>query len=317
MTMEFKHTSVLLHETIENLNPQNGGLYVDATFGGGGHAKYLLSKLKNGTLIGFDQDDYAIKSARLNFASLLNPNSDPRLELVHDNFSHLKKNLVELGYQNGIDGIYYDLGVSSPQFDQAGRGFSYRFDARLDMRMDQSQSFDAYQLVNNYSQKELADILYKFGDEKYSRQIARKIVERRQNRPIETTFELVEVIKEAIPAFARRTGGHPAKKTFQALRVAVNHELDVLQESLEEAIELLKPGSRISVITFQSDEDKIVKNIFKKYSEVEVPRGMPMIPDSMKPTLRLVNRKPIVASKEELENNNRSHSAKLRVAEKL
>ena len=315
--MEFKHTSVLLHETIENLNPQNGGLYVDATFGGGGHAKYLLSKLKNGTLIGFDQDEYAIKSAQLNFASLLNPNSDPRLELVHDNFSHLKKNLVELGYQNGIDGIYYDLGVSSPQFDQAGRGFSYRFDARLDMRMDQSQSLDAYQLVNNSSQKELADILYKFGDEKYSRQIARKIVERRQNRPIETTFELVEVIKEAIPAFARRTGGHPAKKTFQALRVAVNHELDVLQESLEEAIELLKPGGRISVITFQSDEDKIVKNIFKKYSEVEVPRGMPMIPDSMKPTLRLVNRKPIVASKEELENNNRSHSAKLRVAEKL
>ena len=317
MTMEFKHTSVLLHETIENLNPQNGGLYVDATFGGGGHAKYLLSKLENGTLIGFDQDEYAIKSAQLNFASLLDPNSDPKLQLVHDNFSHLKKNLVELGYQNGIDGIYYDLGVSSPQFDQAGRGFSYRFDARLDMRMDQSQSLDAYQLVNNSSQKELADILYKFGDEKYSRQIARKIVERRQNRPIETTFELVEVIKEAIPAFARRTGGHPAKKTFQALRVAVNHELDVLQESLEEAIELLKPGGRISIITFQSDEDKIVKNIFKKYSEVEVPRGMPMIPDSMKPTLRLVNRKPIVASKEELENNNRSHSAKLRVAEKL
>ena len=317
MTMEFKHTSVLLHETIENLNPQNGGLYVDATFGGGGHAKYLLSKLENGTLIGFDQDEYAIKSAQLNFASLLDPNSDPKLQLVHDNFSHLKKNLVELGYQNGIDGIYYDLGVSSPQFDQAGRGFSYRFDARLDMRMDQSQSLDAYQLVNNSSQKELADILYKFGDEKYSRQIARKIVERRQNKPIETTFELVEVIKEAIPAFARRTGGHPAKKTFQALRVAVNHELDVLRESLEEAIELLKPGGRISVITFQSDEDKIVKNIFRKYSEVEVPRGMPMIPDSMKPTLRLVNRKPIVASKEELENNNRSHSAKLRVAEKL
>ena len=317
MTMEFKHTSVLLHETIENLNPQNGGLYVDATFGGGGHAKYLLSKLENGTLIGFDQDEYAIKSAQLNFASLLDPNSDPKLQLVHDNFSHLKKNLVELGYQNGIDGIYYDLGVSSPQFDQAGRGFSYRCDARLDMRMDESESLDAYQLVNNSSQKELADILYKFGDEKYSRQIARKIVERRQNRPIETTFELVEVIKEAIPAFARRTGGHPAKKTFQALRVAVNHELDVLRESLEEAIELLKPGGRISVITFQSDEDKIVKNIFRKYSEVEVPRGMPMIPDSMKPTLRLVNRKPIVASKEELENNNRSHSAKLRVAEKL
>lgn len=317
MTMEFKHTSVLLHETIENLKPHDGGLYVDATFGGGGHAKYLLSKIDRGTLIGFDQDEYAIKSAQLNFADLLNPDSEPKLEFVHDNFSHLKENLVDLGYQNGIDGIYYDLGVSSPQFDQAGRGFSYRFDARLDMRMDQSQELDAYQLVNNSSQKELANILYKFGDEKYSRQISRKIVERRQKKPIETTFELVEVIKEAIPAFARRTGGHPAKKTFQALRVAVNHELDVLQESLEEAIELLKPSGRISVITFQSDEDKIVKNIFKKYSEVEVPRGMPMIPDSMKPTLRLVNRKPIIASDEELKNNNRSHSAKLRVAEKL
>ncbi|MDF7682563.1 16S rRNA (cytosine(1402)-N(4))-methyltransferase RsmH [Lactobacillus sp. ESL0679] len=315
--MEFKHTSVLLHETIDNLKPKNDGLYVDATFGGGGHARYLLSKLERGTLIGFDQDEYAIKSAKLNFADLLQADSNPKLELVHDNFSHLQKNLVELGYTDGIDGIYYDLGVSSPQFDQAGRGFSYRFDARLDMRMDQSQTLDAYQLVNNSSQKDLAAILYKYGDEKFSRQIARKIVERRQIKPVETTFELVDLIKEAIPAYARRTGGHPAKKTFQALRVAVNHELDVLRESLEEAIELLRPNGRISVITFQSDEDKIVKNIFKKYSEVEVPRGMPMIPDSMRPMLRLVNRKPIVASAEELDNNNRSHSAKLRVAEKL
>ena len=315
--MEFKHTSVLLHQTIDNLKLKNGGLYVDATFGGGGHAKYLLSKLASGTLIGFDQDEYAINSAKLNFADLLVQNADPKLQLVHDNFSHLKANLVELGYQNGIDGIYYDLGVSSPQFDQAQRGFSYRFDARLDMRMDQEQSLDAYQLVNISSQKELANILYKFGGEKYSRQIAHKIVLKRQKKPIETTFELVDIIKEAIPAFARRTGGHPAKKTFQALRVAVNHELDVLSESLEEAIHLLKPGGRISVITFQSDEDKIVKNIFKKYSEVDVPRGMPVIPDNLKPMLRLVNRKPIVASPEELKNNNRSHSAKLRVAEKL
>ena len=315
--MEFKHTSVLLHQTIDNLKLKNGGLYVDATFGGGGHAKYLLSKLASGTLIGFDQDEYAINSAKLNFADLLVQKADPKLQLVHDNFSHLKENLVELGYQNGIDGIYYDLGVSSPQFDQAQRGFSYRFDARLDMRMDQGQSLDAYQLVNNSSQKELANILYKFGGEKYSRQIAHKIVLKRQKKPIETTFELVDIIKEAIPAFARRTGGHPAKKTFQALRVAVNHELDVLTESLEEAVHLLKPGGRISVITFQSDEDKIVKNIFKKYSEVDVPRGMPVIPDNLKPMLRLVNRKPIVASAEELKNNNRSHSAKLRVAEKL
>ena len=315
--MEFKHTSVLLHQTIDNLKLKNGGLYVDATFGGGGHAKYLLSKLTSGTLIGFDQDEYAINSAKLNFADLLTQNADPKLKLVHDNFSHLKANLVELGYQNGIDGIYYDLGVSSPQFDQAQRGFSYRFDARLDMRMDQEQSLDAYQLVNNSSQKELANILYKFGGEKYSRQIAHKIVIKRQKKPIETTFELVDIIKEAIPAFARRTGGHPAKKTFQALRVAVNHELDVLNESLEEAVHLLKPGGRISVITFQSDEDKIVKKILKKYSEVDVPRGMPVIPDNLKPMLRLVNRKPIVASPEELKNNNRSHSAKLRVAEKL
>ena len=315
--MEFKHTSVLLHETIDNLKPKNGGLYVDATFGGGGHAKYLLSKIDSGTLIGFDQDEYAIKSAKLNFASLLKSDSDPKLKLVHDNFSHLESDLVKLGYTSGIDGIYYDLGVSSPQFDQAGRGFSYRFNARLDMRMDQSQDLDAYQLVNNLNQKELANILYKYGDEKFSRQIAHQIVERRKKKPIETTFELVDVIKDAIPAFARRTGGHPAKKTFQALRVAVNHELDVLRKSLEEAIKLLRPKGRISVITFQSDEDKIVKNIFKKYSEVEVPRGMPMIPDSLKPKLHLVNRKPIRASKLELDNNNRSHSAKLRVAEKV
>lgn len=315
--MKFKHTSVLLHETIDNLKPKNGGLYVDATFGGGGHAKYLLSKIDTGMLVGFDQDEYAIKSAKLNFANLLQPDSEPRLELVHDNFSNLEKDLVKLGYSDGIDGIYYDLGVSSPQFDQADRGFSYRYDARLDMRMDQSQDLDAYQLVNTLSQKELADILYQYGDEKFSRQIAHRIVERRREKPIATTFELVDVIKDAIPAYARRTGGHPAKKSFQALRVAVNHELDVLQASLEEAIKILRPGGRISVITFQSHEDKIVKRIFKKYSEVEVPRGMPFIPDGMRPTLRLVNHKPIVASTSELENNNRSHSAKLRVAEKL
>ncbi|RVU73874.1 MULTISPECIES: 16S rRNA (cytosine(1402)-N(4))-methyltransferase RsmH [Lactobacillus] len=315
--MKFKHTSVLLHETIDNLKPKNGGLYVDATFGGGGHAKYLLSKIDSGTLIGFDQDEYAIQAAKLNFADLLKDESDPQLKLVHDNFSHLEENLVKLGYSDSIDGIYYDLGVSSPQFDQADRGFSYRYNARLDMRMDQSQDLDAYELVNTRSQKELADILYQYGDEKFSRQIAHRIVERRKEQPIKTTFELVDIIKDAIPAYARRTGGHPAKKSFQALRVAVNHELDVLKASLEEAIKVLRPGGRISVITFQSDEDKIVKGIFKKYSEVEIPRGMPMIPEGLKPTLRLVNRKPITATASELENNNRSHSAKLRVAEKI
>ena len=314
--MEFKHTSVLLHETIDNLKVHDGGLYVDATFGGGGHARYLLSQLKEGTLVGFDQDEYAIKTAQGNFADFLQADSQPRLELVHNNFSHLTEELEKLGH-GPIDGIYYDLGVSSPQLDQAERGFSYRFDARLDMRMDQSQDFDAYQLVNQYSQKQLADVLYRYGDEKFSRQIARKIVEKRQIKPIETTFELVDIIIEAIPAAVRRTGGHPAKKSFQAIRVEVNHELDVLQASLEEAIKLLAPGGRISVITFQSLEDKIVKKTFKKYSEVEIPRGMPVVPEGMKPALKLVTRKPITASAEELEHNNRSHSAKLRVAEKL
>lgn len=313
----FKHTSVLLHETINQLQVHAGGVYVDATFGGGGHASYLLSQLETGMLIGFDQDEYAIKTAQQTFAQTLRPDSEPRLVLIHSNFSQLKRELIDHGFSDGIDGIYYDLGVSSPQFDQAGRGFSYRFDARLDMRMDQSQPIDAYQLVNNLSQQELAQLFYRYGDEKFARPIARLIVARRQSHPVTTTFELVDIIKDAIPARARRTGGHPAKKCFQALRVAVNHELEVLQTSLEEAIQVLKPGGRISVITFQSHEDKIVKQIFKKHSEVEIPRGMPGIPADAKPLLRLVNRKPIEASDLELEQNNRAHSAKLRVAEKL
>lgn len=315
--MEFKHKSVLLHETIDNLEPKDGDVYVDATFGGGGHTRYLLSKLNSGTVIGFDQDEYAIETAKVNFAEQLKEDSQPRLILVHDNFCHLKENLNKLGFLDGIDGIFYDLGVSSPQFDQPERGFSYRFNARLDMRMDQSQDLDAYTIVNTWSQKEISDILYQYGDEKFSRQIARKIVERRKDHPVETTFDLVDIIKDAIPAYARRSGGHPAKKSFQAIRVAVNRELDVLRESLQEAIDVLKPGGRISVITFQSHEDKIVKKLFKKYSEVEIPRGMPMAPADSKPILRLVSRKPIVATENELEENNRSHSAKLRVAEKL
>lgn len=317
MTTNFKHTSVLLRETIDNLNVKDEGLYVDATFGGGGHARYLLSKLNTGVLVGFDQDNYAINAAKDNFSEYLSGNHQPQLIMVHDNFSHLTDNLNKLGIKDGIDGIYYDLGVSSPQFDQPDRGFSYRFDARLDMRMNQEQELDAYQVVNSYSQSQLADVLYQYGDEKFSRQIARKIVQRRQQKPIETTFELVELIKEAIPAAKRRTGGHPAKKSFQAIRVEVNHELDSLKSSLQEAIELLRPGGRISVITFQSHEDKIVKKIFKENSEVDVPRGIPIIPDNLKPKLKLVNRKPILATASELANNNRSHSAKLRVAEKL
>lgn len=315
--MEFKHYSVLLHETIDNLNLKNDGVYVDATFGGGGHASYLLKQLSNGHLIGFDQDKYAIELAKKSFSEVLKENSKPKLSLVHDNFGNLQQNLAKLGFIDGIDGIYYDLGVSSPQFDQPERGFSYRFNARLDMRMDQTKDLDAYKIVNTWSQKELSNILFKYGDEKYARQIAKNIVAKRAIKPITTTFELVDIIKEAIPAFARRTGGHPAKKSFQAIRIAVNDELEVLEKSLLDAIEILKPGGRICVITFQSLEDKIVKKIFKKYSDVDIPRGMPQIPDSLKPTLKIISRKPIVATNKELEENNRSHSAKLRVAEKL
>lgn len=315
--MEFRHYSVLLHETIDNLKLKQGGVYVDATFGGGGHADYLLSKLHEGALVGFDQDSYAISIAKKKYSAELKGLNSARLFLVHDNFANLENNLLDLGFTDGIDGIYYDLGVSSPQFDQAERGFSYRFNARLDMRMNQDQDLDAYEIINTWSQKELSMTLFKYGDEKFARQIAKNIVKSREKSPIVTTFDLVEIIKESIPAYARRSGGHPAKKAFQAIRVKVNNELEVLNNSLEEAIKLLKPGGRICVITFQSQEDKIVKGIFKKYSEVEIPRGMPMVPADMKPILKLIKRKPIMASGQELKENKRSHSAKLRVAEKM
>ncbi len=317
MDAKFEHTSVLLHETIDELSPKNGGIYIDATFGGGGHAQYLLNQLQKGILIGFDQDQYAIDLAQHHFKAQLKADHQPRLYLVHDNFCHLKSNLNKLGIHDLIDGIYYDLGVSSPQFDQPERGFSYRFNARLDMRMDQDQELDAYEIVNTWPERDLSNILYQYGDEKFSRQIARRIVMKRREKPIVTTFDLVDCIKEAIPAFARRHGGHPAKKSFQAIRVAVNHELEVLQRSLLEAIKVLKPGGRIAVISFQSHEDKIVKSVFKKYSQIEIPRGMPAAPKDSQPLLKLVTHRPIVADSSEINHNNRSHSAKLRVAEKI
>ena len=267
-------------------------------------------------MIGFDQDSYAITAAQTKFEHELQEGAQPHLKLVKANFSQLAKELAARGIEN-VDGIYYDLGVSSPQFDQPERGFSYRFDAKLDMRMNQEQQLSAYEVVNEWDYSDLVRILYRYGDEKFAKQIARQIEKARAIAPIETTFQLSDLIKEAIPAFARRTGGHPAKKSFQAIRIAVNDELNVLSESLEEAIKLLAPGGRISVITFQSDEDRIVKQIFKKYSEVDLPRGLPVIPDDLKPILKLVNRKPILATEEELANNKRSHSAKLRVAEKI
>ncbi|MEJ6348318.1 16S rRNA (cytosine(1402)-N(4))-methyltransferase RsmH [Holzapfeliella sp. He02] len=317
--MTFNHTTVLLHETIDQLHPKNEGIYVDCTFGGGGHSRYLLSQIKNATVYGFDQDTMALDKAAQTYKDYLDAGTNPehsQLNLIHSNFENIKEQLEQRGIEK-VDGIYYDLGVSSPQFDIPERGFSYRYEARLDMRMDQTQALDAYQVVNFWKFQDLNRILKRYGDEKFAKNIARNIEKQREIAPIETTTQLSEIIKDAIPAFARRHGGHPAKKSFQAIRIAVNHELEALEKSLEEAISLLKPGGRISVISFHSLEDRIVKSIFKEHSEVDVPGNMPVIPDHLKPELKLVTRKPITASEDELENNNRAHSAKLRVAEKM
>ncbi|KRN03586.1 16S rRNA (cytosine(1402)-N(4))-methyltransferase RsmH [Holzapfeliella floricola] len=317
--MTFNHTTVLLHETIDQLNPKNKGTYVDCTFGGGGHANYLLSQISEATLYGFDQDLMALERAKQVYENYLDPTTNSKksqLHLVHSNFENIKTQLNERNIDQ-VDGIYYDLGVSSPQFDIPERGFSYRYEARLDMRMDQTQELDAYQVVNSWRFQDLNRILKRYGDEKFAKNIARNIEKQREIAPIETTTQLSEIIKESIPAFARRHGGHPAKKSFQAIRIAVNHELEALEKSLEDAISLLKPGGRISVISFHSLEDRIVKNIFKEHSEVDVPSNMPIIPDHLKPELKLITRKPITAGEKELQHNNRAHSAKLRVAEKM
>lgn len=311
--MGFEHDSVLLHETVDMLDIRPDGIYVDATLGGAGHSSYLLSQLTTGHLYAFDQDEAAHENARLRLKTELETG---KVILAKANFKDLKVELARLGIDR-IDGILYDLGVSSPQFDESSRGFSYRTTARLDMRMDQSQLLTAYEVVNSYPYEDLVRIFYRYGEEKFSKSIARKIEEVRKVKPIESTTDLVEVIKSALPQKALKSKGHPAKQVFQAIRIEVNDELAVAESSLEQAIDLLKVGGRISVISFHSLEDRLTKNIFKEYSSVEVPKGLPMIPDEMKPKLKLVNRKPIVVSKEELEKNNRAHSAKLRVAEKL
>ncbi|MGX4763573.1 16S rRNA (cytosine(1402)-N(4))-methyltransferase RsmH [Holzapfeliella sp. JNUCC 72] len=317
--MTFNHTTVLLHETIDQLKPKNKGIYVDCTFGGGGHTKYLLSQIQEASVYGFDQDLMALDKAKQVYDNYLDVDTNEQgsqLNLIHSNFENVKEQLNQRGVEQ-VDGIYYDLGVSSPQFDIPERGFSYRYEARLDMRMDQTQELDAYQVVNFWKFQDLNRILRRYGDEKFAKNIARNIEKQREIAPIETTTQLSEIIKESIPAFARRHGGHPAKKSFQAIRIAVNHELEALEKSLEDAISLLKPGGRISVISFHSLEDRIVKNIFKEHSEVDVPGNMPIIPDHLKPELKLVTRKPITATETELQSNNRAHSAKLRVAEKM
>lgn len=309
----FHHISVLLKETVDQLNINPDGIYVDCTLGGAGHSLYLLSQLsEQGRLIAFDQDTTAIEHAK----EKLKDYSD-KVTFVHRNFRDLNQVLDDLNIDK-VDGILYDLGVSSPQLDVPERGFSYHYDAKLDMRMDQTQSLSAYEVVNEWSYEALVKIFFRYGEEKFSKQIARRIETKRQERPITTTFDLVDCIKEGIPAKARRTGGHPAKRIFQAIRIAVNDELKAFEDSLEQAIERVHVHGRISVITFHSLEDRLCKQMFQEYEKgPDVPRGLPVVPEAYTPKLKRVNRKPIVASHEDLEENNRARSAKLRVAEIL
>ena len=309
----FHHVSVMLNETIDYLNIKEDGVYVDCTLGGAGHALYLLNQLNDkGRLIAIDQDLTAIENAKEVLKEHLH-----KVTFVHNNFRELTNILNELEIDK-VDGIYYDLGVSSPQLDVPERGFSYHNDAKLDMRMDQTQSLSAYEVVNQWSYEALVKIFYRYGEEKFSKQIARRIEAHREQQSIETNLELVDVIKEGIPAKARRKGGHPAKRVFQAIRIAVNDELSAFEDSVEQAIECVKVGGRISVITFHSLEDRLCKQIFQEFEKgPDVPRGLPVIPEAYTPKLKRVNRKPITATDDDLNENNRARSAKLRVAEIL
>lgn len=302
------HISVLLNECIENLNLKDDSVIVDCTLGYGGHSSEILKRITKGKLYSFDQDDEAIKSAK------------NRLDKIGNNYTIIRSNFVNLEseikkYENSVDGILYDLGVSSPQLDEAERGFSFHNDAELDMRMDKTSPLKAYDVVNNYSYEELTNILYKYGEEKYASSIAKKIIKERELKPIKTTLELVEIIKSAVPEKYKRDK-HPARKTFQAIRIEVNKELDVFESSLRQALDLVKIGGRVCVITFHSLEDKICKNIFKSVSEVDKNlRNMPIIPDELMPKYKVIaNIKP---SLEELANNNRARSARLRVIERV
>ena len=310
--MEFAHKSVLLDETIEGLNIREGKIYLDGTLGGAGHSREILKKLKGtGLLIGIDQDIEALEVAKERLSNYKN------VEFFNLNYINFEKALDELGIDK-IDGVLLDIGVSSYQFDNPERGFSYRFDAPLDMRMDQELEISARDIVNTYSESEITRIIKEYGEEKWAARIANFIVDERKKKSIETTFELVEIIKNAIPASARRNGPHPAKRTFQALRIEVNRELDVLEDSIERFVHRLNPGGRIAIITFHSLEDRIVKNAFK-YLEKDCicPPSSPICTCDKKKEIKILTRKPITASEEELKENKRSHSAKLRIAEKL
>ena len=308
---EFKHKSVLLDETIEGLAIKPDGIYVDGTLGGGGHSYQICRKLsKQGRLIGIDQDDAAIEAATARLQEFAD-----RVTVVRSNYCNMKNVLQELGIEK-VDGIVLDLGVSSYQLDTVERGFSYKYDTDLDMRMDRRQTLTAKDIVNNYSEKELFRIFRDYGEEQFSQNIVKHIVRNRQEKEIQTTFELNEIIKAAIPA-KMRTNGHPSKRVFQAIRIECNKELDVLRDTMDTMVELLNPQGRLSIITFHSLEDRIVKSAYRKYENpCTCPPEFPVCVCGKKPLGKSVSRKPILPSKEELEVNSRSKSAKLRVFEK-
>lgn len=310
--MEFKHVSVLLNECIEGLNIKPNGTYVDCTLGGAGHSSHILKNLsKDGVLVGIDQDRDALTAAKERLKDYDN------VRYVHSNFYNIDNILSDLDIEK-VDGILMDLGVSSYQLDEASRGFSYMQDAPLDMRMNRDNDFSAYDIVNNYSEEQLYKVIKDYGEERFAKRIANFIVNAREINPIQTTLELVEIIKNAIPAKARREGPHPAKRTFQAIRIEVNSELKILNKTIEDGVERLNKGGRMVIITFHSLEDRIVK---LKYRELEnpctCPKEFPMCVCGKKPTIKVLTRKGLAPSKEEIEENPRSRSAKVRILEKI
>lgn len=310
--MEFKHKSVLLDETIESLNIKPNGIYVDGTLGGGGHSYEIAKRLTDGgRLIGIDQDEDAIRAAKERLSEFAD-----RVTIVRDNYCNMPKVLDELGISK-VDGILLDIGVSSYQLDEAERGFTYKQDAPLDMRMDQRQEMTANDIVNGYSEEDLYRIIRDYGEDKFAKNIAKHIVQARQIKPVETTFELDEIIKAAIPMKFRATGGHPAKKTFQAIRIELNRELEVLDESIDAMTDLLNDNGRLCIITFHSLEDRIVKTRFRKNENpCTCPPDFPVCVCGKKPKGKVITRKPIVPDEEELEENKRAKSSKLRVFER-
>ncbi len=311
--MEIKiHIPVLLQETIIGLDIKKDGIYVDCTMGGAGHSSEIFKKLsKAGKLYCFEQDSYAVFRGQTKLSEI-----GDNFTIIPDNFVNIKEQLKSLDVYE-VDGILYDLGVSSFQFDMGDRGFSYNIDARLDMRMNQDQKLSAYEIVNNYSCEELKKILYVYGEEKYASSIVKRIIREREKNPIETTLQLSEIIKSSLPPKVRRKEGHPAKKTFQAIRIAVNDELNVFEKSLRDALTLLKKGGRICVINFHSLEDRICKSVFKEMVRDNTPKGVPIKDKDIVRNYKIINNRVITPTEEELSFNNRAHSAKLRIIEKL